>query len=66
MGLDVDETHFYTSALATAKFVSQQSPPCSAYVIGDSGLIGALYQEGIAITDKSPDYVIVGESPSYN
>ena len=35
-------------------------------VIGDSGLIGALYQEGIAITDKSPDYVIVGESPSYN
>ena len=66
MGLDVDETHFYTSALATAKFVSQQSPQCSAYVIGDSGLIGALYQEGIAITDKSPDYVIVGESPSYN
>ena len=53
MGLDVDETHFYTSALATAKFVRQQSPQCSAYVIGDSGLIGALYQEGIAITDKN-------------
>ena len=66
MGLDVDETHFYTSALATAKFVSQQSPQCSAYVIGDSGLIGALYQEGIAITDKDPDYVIVGESSTYN
>lgn len=66
MGLDVDETHFYTSALATAKFVSKQTPECSAYVIGDSGLIGALYQEGIAITDKNPDYVIVGESPSYN
>lgn len=66
MGLDVDETHFYTSALATAKFIRQQTPRCSAYVIGDSGLIGALYQEGVAITDKSPDYVIVGESSSYN
>ena len=66
MGLDVDETHFYTSALATAKFVRQQSPQGSAYVIGDSGLIGALYQEGIAITDKNPDYVIVGESHTYS
>ena len=30
MGLDVDESHFYTSALATAKFLSHQSPNCSA------------------------------------
>lgn len=66
MGLDVDESHFYTSALATAKFVSQQTPNCKAYVIGDSGLVGALYQEGVAITDKNPDYVIIGESSHYN
>jgi Predicted sugar phosphatases of the HAD superfamily len=66
MGLDVDESHFYTSALATAKFVSQQTPNCKAYVIGDPGLVGALYQEGVAITDKSPDYVIIGESAQYN
>ena len=34
LGLDIDESHFYTSALATAKFLSTQSPGCSAYVIG--------------------------------
>lgn len=66
MGLDVDESHFYTSALATAKFVSEQTSHCSAYVIGEPGLVGALYQCGVVITDKDPDYVIVGESPSYN
>lgn len=66
MGLDVDESHFYTSALATAKFVSEQTTHCSAYVIGEPGLFGALYQCGVAITDKNPDYVIVGESQSYN
>lgn len=66
MGLDIDESHFYTSALATAKFVSEQAHHCSAYVIGEPGLVGALYQHGVAITDKDPDYVIVGESPNYN
>ncbi len=66
MGLDVDESHFYTSALATAKFVSEQTTHCSAYVIGEPGLFGALYQCGVVITDKNPDYVIVGESQSYN
>ena len=42
MGLDVDESHFYTSALATARFISSQAPGCSAYVIGGAGLIMAL------------------------
>ena len=45
MGLDVDESHFYTSALATAKFISSQSPGCSAYVIGAPGLVNALYDQ---------------------
>ena len=66
MGLDVDERHFYTSALATAKFVSEQTTHCSAYVIGEPGLVGALYQCGVVITDRDPDYVIVGESQAYN
>ena len=66
MGLDIDESHFYTSALATAKFVSEQTSHCSAYVIGEPGLVGALYQCGVAITDRDPDYVIVGESQNYN
>ncbi|MGI5977858.1 MAG: HAD-IIA family hydrolase [Candidatus Limivicinus sp.] len=66
MGLDVDESHFYTSALATAKFVSKQCPEGSAYVIGGAGLIMALHDAGITMNDIDPDYVIVGEGNSYN
>ncbi len=66
MGLDIDENHFYTSALATAKFISTQSPKCSAYVIGEPGLINALYDEGIVMNSVDPDYVVVGETTNYN
>ena len=66
LGLDIDESHFYTSALATAKFLSTQSPGCSAYVIGEPGLINALYSAGITMNDMNPDYVVVGESYNYN
>lgn len=66
MGLDVDESHFYTSALATAKFVNSQSPGCSAYVIGEPGLFNALYDVGITTNDVDPDYVIIGETSNYN
>ena len=66
MGLDVDESHFYTSALATAKFLSRQSPGCSAYVIGEPGLFNALHDVGITFNDVDPDYVIVGETANYN
>ena len=65
MGLQVGESHFYTSALATADFVSSQSPGSSAYVIGDSGLMGALHDAGIVFTDIRPDYVIIGETRTY-
>ena len=66
MGLDVDASHFYTSALATAKFISSQAPGCSAYVIGGAGLIMALHDAGITMNDVDPDYVIIGEGNSYN
>lgn len=66
MGLDVDEHHFYTSALATAKFIASQCPGGSAYVIGGAGLIMALHDAGITMNDVDPDYVIVGEGRAYN
>ena len=66
MGLYVDESHFYTSALATAKFISGQKPGCPAYVIGAPGLVNALYDQGITMNSIDPDYVIVGETSSYN
>lgn len=66
MGLDIEESHFYTSALATAKFLHKQAPNCSAYVIGDHGLYNALYESGITINDVNPDYVVVGETADYS
>ena len=66
LGVDVDENHFYTSALATAKFLSGQQPGCSVYCIGEAGLHNALYQAGIIMNDVCPDYVVVGETQSYN
>lgn len=66
MGLDVDESHFYTSALATAHFLKSQSPRCSAYVVGEHGLQNALYDVDITYNDVNPDYVVVGETSAYN
>ena len=66
MGLDIDESHFYTSAQATAQFLNSQSPGCSAYVVGDPGLYNALYEVGITTNDVNPDYVVIGETDNYN
>ncbi len=66
MGLEVSEDHFYTSALATAAFLKEQSPGCSVYAIGEAGLLNALYDAGITMNDVNPDYVVVGESKSYS
>lgn len=65
MGLDIGEHHFYTSAMATASFLSNQMPGCSAFMIGEHGLFNAMYEAGIAYNDVNPDYVVVGESGTY-
>ena len=66
MGLDIGEEHFYTSALATAAFLKKQAPGCTAFVIGAPGLLNALYDVGVTMNDVDPDYLIVGETASYN
>ena len=66
MGVDVPEEHFYTSALATAAFLKEQSPGCSVFAIGEAGLLNALYDAGITMNDVNPDYVVVGEGRTYS
>ena len=66
MGLDVSADHFYTSAMATAEFLNSQNPGCTAYVIGEAGLTKALYDQHIYMNDVNPDYVVVGETRTYN
>jgi NagD protein len=66
MGLEVDESHFYTSGLATASFVASQKPGAHVFVIGEPGLTHAMYEQGLSFDDVSPDYVVVGETSNYN
>ncbi len=65
MGLDVDQSHFYTSALATAAFISTQTSEATAYAVGEHGLQNALYDAGITVNEIHPDYVIIGEADNY-
>jgi NagD protein len=62
----VSEEHFYTSALSTAAFLQAQCPGGSAYVIGEPGLVGALYEAGFTMNDVNPDYVVLGETRTYS
>ena len=66
MGIDVDVSVFYTSALATAMFLASQKPRGSAFIIGEAGLINALYNVGYTMNNIDPDYVIMGESRTYS
>lgn len=66
LGLTVSEDHFYTSALSTAAFLKEQCPGGSAYVIGEPGLVGALYDAGFTMNDVNPDYVVLGETHTYS
>jgi NagD protein len=63
-GLKVPESAIWTSALATADFLSSQKPGGSAYVIGEAGLTTALHEAGFTLSDHDADYVVIGETRS--
>jgi NagD protein len=65
-GLDVPEESIWTSALATARFLEQQRPGGSAFVIGEAGLTTALHDAGYTLTERDPDYVVIGETRTYS
>ncbi len=65
-GLDVPEDRIWTSALATARFLENQRPGGSAFVIGESGLTTALHSAGYTLTERDPDYVVLGETRTYS
>jgi NagD protein len=65
-GLDVPEESIWTSALATARFLEDQRPGGSAFVIGEAGLTTALHASGYTLTERSPDYVVLGETRTYS
>jgi len=65
-GLEVPEEAIWTSALATARLLEDQRPGGSAFVIGESGVTTALHNAGYTLTDREPDYVVLGETRTYS
>ncbi|ELP32442.1 MAG TPA: HAD family hydrolase [Rhodopirellula baltica] len=61
MGIFVEESHIFTCAMATARFLAKLKPNGTAYIIGEGGLLQAMHQNGFSIVDHSPDFVVVGE-----
>jgi 5'-nucleotidase len=65
-GIDVPEDAIWTSALATAQFLDGQRPEGTAYVIGEAGLTTALHEIGYVLTERDPEYVVLGETRTYS
>jgi len=65
-GLEIPEESIWTSALATARFLEDQRPGGSAFVIGEAGLTTALHDAGYTLTEREADYVILGETRTYS
>src|SRR5215475_6183417 len=65
-GLEVPEEAIWTSALATADFLHGQRPGGTAFAIGEAGLTTALHSAGYTLTERNPDYVVLGETRTYS
>jgi NagD protein len=65
-GIELPEQSIWTSALATAQFLDDQRPGGSAFVVGEAGLTTALHEVGYTMTERDPDYVVLGETRTYS
>ncbi len=65
LGVKVSETHVYTSAMATGKFLASQIPNGTAYVLGEGGLLSSLHENGISLVNTDPDFVVLGEGRNF-
>ncbi len=65
LGITVETKHIYTSAMATGKFLGDQSPNGTAYVLGEGGLLSSLHENGITLVDSDPEFVVLGEGRNF-
>ena len=65
-GLDVPEEAIWTSALATARSWPTSGPAAPRSSIGEAGLTTALHEAGYTLTERDPDYVVLGETRTYS
>ncbi|QEM03857.1 HAD-IIA family hydrolase [Mucilaginibacter sp. P25] len=65
LGITVETKHIYTSAMATGKFLGDQSPNGTAFVLGEGGLLSSLHENGITLVDSDPEFVVLGEGRNF-
>lgn len=65
LGITVGTEHVYTSAMATGKFLGDQGPNGTAYVLGEGGLLTSLHENGITLVDSDPEFVVLGEGRNF-
>jgi NagD protein len=65
MGINIKEENVYTSAIATAWFLSFMKPKGTAYVLGEGGLITSLLHQGYTMANSNADFVVVGEGRNF-
>ncbi|MFY0672061.1 MAG: HAD-IIA family hydrolase [Bacteroidia bacterium] len=65
MGIEIEEKHVYTSAMATSHFMAQQFPNGTAFVLGEGGLVNSLHENGFSMVQNDPDFVVVGEGINF-
>lgn len=68
IGLNIPAERFFTSSMATARFLrsQHQDDEIKVFVIGENGLTQALSEAGYVLTDCKPDYVVLGETFDYS
>ena len=65
MGIEIQERHVYTSAMATGRFLASQTPNGTAYVLGEGGLLTSLHENGLTLVNTDPDFVVLGEGRNF-
>jgi len=50
----------FSTALATAKYISEQKSDARCFIVGENGLLEAIEQNGLQIVDEDADYVVMG------
>ena len=65
-GISLPPERIWTSALATAQFLDSQRPGGSAFAIGEAGLTTALHDVEYTLSERDPDYVVLGETRTYS
>ncbi|HSK35566.1 MAG TPA: hypothetical protein VLA80_02415, partial [Actinomycetota bacterium] len=65
-GISLPPERIWTSALATAQFLDSQRPGGSAFAIGEAGLTTALHTVDYTLSERDPDYVVLGETRTYS